>query len=387
MKKFLSSIFLLTIFVSITYAQITVSGSLRKTSNPLAVEVVAKPSVTTSAQVGNVNIAISIPDQTLIGGTNPTDASITKATTIANVKFFLTTSPYIISGRAYYNYIMLPDLSADIPTTFTANIDNPVATFTFPSNTYFPFMQLNDLSNVNGGPNFQMTWYFQFNQGIGDVTDYAMPFYGAGAVNNAGTAEQFVSLQNAVLPVKFLGFTVTKNNNSAILNWSVESEDANTDKYEILRSSNGVDFQKVATLAAKNNGSSTNNYSFTQDNLSTIRNSGIIYFRIKQIDKDGKSVVTEIKSVRLGSKGLAFGVYPNPIKQIANVNFELEKDTDVILSILDASGKQIMISQLQGFKGVNIKPLDMAKLASGSYLLKVQVGTEIKTMPIVKGSN
>lgn len=388
MKKFLSLILCVSAVISTTFSQTLVAGSVRKTANPLAVEVVAKPNITVNAQVGNINIAISIPDQTLTGGTNPTEASITKTTTINNVKINAADgNPYIISGRAYYNYIILPDLSADIPTNFVVNLDNSVAIFTFPSNTYFPVLELNDLTNVNGGPNFQLTWYFQFNQGIGDVTNYVNPFYGIGAVNNNGVAEQSVLLQNAVLPVKFLGFNVTKNNNSAILNWSVESEDANTDKYEILRSVNGADFITVSTIAAKNNGLSANNYSFIQENLSNIRNNGVIYYRIKQIDKDGKAVVTEIKNVRLTTKGLTIGVYPNPIKHSTNVSFDLEKDAEVILTLNDAGGKQLMINQFNGFKGSNIRSLDLSKFATGNYILKLQTSTDVNTLPIVKANN
>jgi hypothetical protein len=191
----------------------------------------------------------------------------------------------------------------------------------------------------------------------------------------------------APLPVKFLGFTVTKNNNSAILNWSVESEDANTDKYEILRSTNGVDFATVATLEAKNNGRSANSYSFTQENLSNIRNTGVIYFRIKQIDKDGKAVITEIRNVRLGGKTFAIGVYPNPIKHSTNVSFELEKDAEVVLTVNDASGKQLMINQFNGFKGSNIRSLDLSKFATGNYILKLQTSTDVNTLPIVKANN
>ena len=202
-----------------------------------------------------------------------------------------------------------------------------------------------------------------------------------------GTSISTANIPNVVLPVKFLDFTVAKNSNSAILNWSVESEDAKTDKYEILRSANGVDFTTVATIEAKNNGLSANAYSFTQENLSNIRNNGVIYYRIKQIDKDGKAVITEIKNVRLTSKGLTIGVYPNPIKHTTNVSFDLVKDAEVILTVNDAGGKQLMINQFNGFKGSNIRSLDLSKFATGNYILKLQSSTDVNTLPIIKANN
>jgi hypothetical protein len=395
MKKILIAISV-TVFSIFSIKAQTVQGTIVSPSvNKLVVYAkIGSPGLTNTLFLG-VNITISIPDQSALGG-NPTDAQITAASKISNLSIApaltgsYTANPYVTGGRAYYSYI-LNDNAATTGTTWAANsINNPVAEFTFPSNSYLSGAQLNDLSS-DGGPNQQMYWFVSIIGGAGDLTDYTNMFYGlvsAPPTNNGGTIPSFVPLQTlSVLPVKFLGFTVIKNNNAAILNWSVENEDANTDKYEILRSANGVNFATVATISAKNNGTSTNTYSFTQDNLSSIRNTGVIYFRIKQIDKDGKAVITEIKNVRLTGKGLAIGVYPNPIKQVANVSFDLEKEADVILSVLDASGKQIITNQFQGFKGPNIKSLDMAKLASGSYLLKIQNGTETKTMPIVKGSN
>ena len=102
MKKFLISILFANIFFNVSKAQTTVAGSIRN-AGLLSIEVVAMPSAAINAQVGNINFTISIPDQTLTGGTNPTEASITKTTTINNVKINADPgNPFIIGGRAYY---------------------------------------------------------------------------------------------------------------------------------------------------------------------------------------------------------------------------------------------------------------------------------------------
>ncbi len=385
MKKIIGSLFVLSIFGHTVFAQTTVSGSIRKGASTNILELLAKPTDALNAQVGNINVTFSIPDQTLTGGTNPTEASITKTTTLNNVVFIPTdgNNPYIIGNRAYYSYLILQSNSAtDIPTALAANTDNVIGTFTFAS-PYDQGIRLDDLSNDGGGPNFQMTWYVQFNQGIGDVTNYDNPFYGyyntGDAVNNGGTAPQYVTLV-----VKFVDFSVTKHDNDAILNWSVENEGSNTASYEIQKSLNGTDFTPVKTLPALNNGRTANSYSSVVENLSAIRAAGVIYFRIKQTDRDGKFVYTEIRSVRVDKKGLVIGVYPNPVKSVANVSFNLEENAEVAISVSDASGKQLFASQVQGIKGSNLNKVNLANLASGSYILKVQTGTEIKVLPIVK---
>ena len=164
-------------------------------------------------------------------------------------------------------------------------------------------------------------------------------------------------------------------------------ESSTTDKYEVLRSTNGVDFISIGTIKAYNNGRSSNIYNFTQENLSNIKTKGVIYFRIRQIDKDGKFVYTDIKNLRLNTKSILIAVYPNPIKQRTTLTFDLVENSRVIYSITDAAGKMIESYEVQGFKGSNIKTLNLEKYAAGAYTLKVQAGDETTTLSLVKGSN
>lgn len=186
------------------------------------------------------------------------------------------------------------------------------------------------------------------------------------------------------LPVKFLGFNVTKKDKDALLTWQIENETAEAESYEIERSTNGVDFVKVDAVAAKNNGKSTNIYNFTDANFTRFRSSGVIYYRVKQIDKDGKFTLTNIRNLRLDSKNIAISVYPNPIKNLATVSFDLLSDATVKMTINDASGKQVQTIPLQLFKGVNTKKIDMSTLAAGAYVLSVNTGEEIQNIALVK---
>lgn len=384
MKKIIGSLIILSLVGNAAFAQ-TVSGSIRKGATTSILEVLAKPTADINAQVGNININFSIPDQ---GAGNPTEASITKATGLANATLIPTdgNNPYIINGRAYYSYLLLQSNSAtDVPSLLTGNSDNVIATFTF-SSPYDSEIRLDDLTSDGGGPNSQMYWYVQFNQGVGDVTDYTNPFYGyynaADATNNGGSGPQFVTLV-----VKFTDFSVVKNNNTAILNWSVENEDANAVSYEIQKSLDGINFSPVKTIPALNNGRTSNSYSATVEDLSSIRSSGFIYFRIKQTDRDGKFVYTVIKNVRLTSKGLFASVYPNPVKNTANLTFDLDANADVTIAVIDALGKQLSVKAVKGIKGANINSVDMSKMAAGSYTIKLQTATETKVIPVVKAQN
>lgn len=41
---------------------------------------------------------------------------------------------------------------------------------------------------------------------------------------------------------------------------------------------------------------------------------------------------------------------------------------------------------MNGLKGLNTKEINMGALATGSYMLQIQAGNEIKTLPVIKGN-
>jgi hypothetical protein len=228
-----------------------------------------------------------------------------------------------------------------------------------------------------------------------EQSGYSNPFYSNISsdpllINSGGVNDPFsmavssLGISSVALPVKFLGFNVIKKNNDGLLTWQIENESSTTDRYEIERSLNGVDFKKVYSVAAKNNGRSSNSYDLTDLNLPALRSAGIFYYRIKQVDKDGKFLYTGVKNLRLTTKSMVVAIYPNPIKNFANLTIDLVQDANATVTINDASGKQIQNIEMSLFKGANIKKINMGTLAAGSYILQVQTADQTETIPVVK---
>jgi hypothetical protein len=266
---------------------------------------------------------------------------------------------------------------------------NLIADFTFPGNSYFPTLRLDDVSST-GGPNGQMYWYVEVI-GTGDVTDYNTMFFGTVLLpptNNSGASPSFVPLQPiTVIPVKFISFTATKSNNDALLNWEVANEDANTDRYELERSLNATEFVKFATVLKNNGNASSKSYSSTDADVAgkVPSNSGIVYYRVKQVDKDGRFVYTETRNIKfIGVKGFTANVFPNPVKDVANINIDLATAGDIQIIISDASGKEVKKINMNGAVGGNTKSINMNAFAAGTYQLKVIAGNENKVISVVK---
>jgi len=190
-----------------------------------------------------------------------------------------------------------------------------------------------------------------------------------------------------VLPVKFLSFTAIKTNTAVLLNWEVENENEQTDRYEIERSFTGTSFNKL-TVIQKNPAGVGHSYHFTDPNvgLPGIKN---IYYRVKQIDKDGKAAYTEIRHLNNEEeKGVYITVYPNPVNDIAVLNVFVSAAENISFRVSDASGKVVLDKiSMNALEGLNKKLIDMRGMRAGVYYIKISVRNISRTVSVIKANN
>jgi parallel beta-helix repeat protein len=164
--------------------------------------------------------------------------------------------------------------------------------------------------------------------------------------------------QNFVLPVTFINpFRATKIKESVKIEWTTASENNNA-FFDVQRSINGVDFSTVGTVKGVGNSTQITLY-FFMDNKPNV---GINYYRIKQVDRDEKSVFTNILTVLFDAKKLS--IFPNPAHEKLNIL------TNEIIEIVKI--KSINGAVLKTQKG-NFSQIDLDNLASGLYILEVKM--------------
>ncbi len=92
----------------------------------------------------------------------------------------------------------------------------------------------------------------------------------------------------------------------------------------------------------------------------------------KPVDNDTEKVLNNVK------------VYPNPISDQLNLSFNMSKDANVIVKIMDVLGNEIttLLSERVA-AGDQTKPFTIAsRITSGFYFIRVSVGSEIITKRI-----
>jgi hypothetical protein len=182
-----------------------------------------------------------------------------------------------------------------------------------------------------------------------------------GVLNNAGA-----------LPLQFIQFTAQKcNNNTVCVNWQTANE-INVSHFVIERSLDAQTYIAVANVTAHNQAANSYNYS---DDVSMLQYSNKIYYRIKQVDADGRFTKTNIVSINL-TNTKPITVYPNPAAEVINItDWQLVKQ----IQLTDAAGKTVMQSVITNAV-VNIK-----KLPAGIYYLKLYLKkSDVVTVKIKK---
>jgi Secretion system C-terminal sorting domain len=172
------------------------------------------------------------------------------------------------------------------------------------------------------------------------------------------------------LPLNFISFYAKTIGGNTELNWQTSNE-INTQSFDIERSRDSNPFIKIGEISAKNN-SEINNYSFNDSDFS--QNGSVYYYRIKQLDFDGKSSFSKIISVKFEDKS-SFFISPNPVKDFAKINFEDSFSAiENVLQINDLSGKKVLNFKLKNSEN----RLDLRQLPAGIYFLINQNGKSVR---------
>lgn len=217
-----------------------------------------------------------------------------------------------------------------------------------------------------------------------DYTSYlelSPPLVDNVSTNSNSTMQTCITL---ALPVKFSYFSAQKKNADGILSWIIQNQDANATHYDVERSYNGVDFTAVASVPAISNGGTSITYNYTDANVFKTLVSGLVFYRIKEVDADGSFTYTDIKNLRVSS-AIAVNLYPNPTTTShAYLTVDMQNSQTIYVSILDASGKQINKLQIDGVSGYNMTRLNVSPLPKGTYMVNVKTGTFSQTLTLVK---
>ena len=164
------------------------------------------------------------------------------------------------------------------------------------------------------------------------------------------------------VPVVYSSFNAQQLNKQALLRW-VAAEEINTSLYVIERSANSADWSSIGNTPAL--GINNNEYVFHDENPLT----GLNYYRIKGIDKDGKNTYSDIRRLNFTKEGNHILIVPNPSKYQSKV-YLVSVANSAKVTVYDAQSRMVQTTNQSLINGVF--NLSTSSFNNGVYIVHIE---------------
>lgn len=185
------------------------------------------------------------------------------------------------------------------------------------------------------------------------------------------------------LPLKMVSFAAVLSNNKADLTWKTVAE-SNVSHFVVEKSFDGKEFNQAGVVFARGNETDITVYTFT-DILDTDK-AGVVYYRIRSVDIDGKFDLSGIRIIHFGNQSKSFVAiltYPNPatneIRVTIPANWQKMKMSYEIFSL---NGQSVLRKEATSSSQTEV--LNIANIQPGVYVVRVTGGGETAQQKIIK---
>lgn len=186
-------------------------------------------------------------------------------------------------------------------------------------------------------------------------------------VASAASDRFAVVFGSAVLPVTITKLKAYLDNSDAHLTWTVQNE-VNVAHYEVEKSLDGHSFSSIATVAVKNETGLNKTYDFLDLQPAT----GDNFYRIKSIDKNGKSTYTTIADVTINGGIMTVQILPNPVVNgKLSLLFTNAPAGNYRMVMNTSDGKEIFTKTISHIGGTVTYSFLLDKLAKGVYSVQI----------------
>ncbi len=220
---------------------------------------------------------------------------------------------------------------------------------------------------------------------VSDIGVYTVVMNALGGCISKGTGVMVGRNCYTVLPIDILNFTATRKNDKVVdLYWETANEILKN-SFEVERSTDGVSWAKIGELAAKYSGGSTREKYVFQDVTAGSLKTAVVYYRIRQVDANGKFNYTSVKKVYFNTTFSLLKVYPSPFTSAVSIDFVTESTEQAVVCLYDMSGAEVSRSVMPVIKGVNhYQYAPVLRIGAGNYTLVLSQGTKRFTQMVTK---
>jgi len=181
-------------------------------------------------------------------------------------------------------------------------------------------------------------------------------------------------------------FQALYRKNAVDINWNTAT-DNHADRFEVERSLDGNNFEKVGEVKA-GAADPLQEYAFTDKVHESMARKNDLYYRLRQVDGANRVTYSKVLIVRMyGSKNVtAVSVTPDPGVNDIQVNVQLKEKSFVVMKVSDVNGSELIKKTAMGDNGSNMYNIEGTdQLQPGMYQLEVIINSnERLTMKLAK---
>ncbi len=174
------------------------------------------------------------------------------------------------------------------------------------------------------------------------------------------------------LPTTLVSFTGSWTS-KITLQWTAEN-DTSIDRYEVERSSDGANFTKIGSVAARQ---LTGQQAYTYNDADA--SASLYYYRLRIVDIPGTFQYSPVILLKRNQQpqAIRIKVSPNPIQQWFTVSFDSKISGPVTVRMTDLYGREVWKEQTQA-NDVYSLPFSLRgrSFAKGMYVIQVQAKDE-----------
>ncbi len=173
-----------------------------------------------------------------------------------------------------------------------------------------------------------------------------------------------------ILPITLTYFNAEVLDEKVLLKWQTASE-INNAFFIIERSQDGINFEDLFEVNGAGNSNIPINYSEWDETPLP----GTSYYRLKQVDYDGRESTHNIEVVKLSDKTeFSVNMYPNPANRYINVAINSTVgNTAGTISIFTVNGQLVKQISVDVYSGSSKIPVNVANISNGQYLVKLEL--------------
>lgn len=193
-----------------------------------------------------------------------------------------------------------------------------------------------------------------------------------------GVGNIFFDISNAnftitfSLPVELIDFQVNaKDAGDVLLQWTTASEKNNLGFDIEMKHESDTDFQKAGFMYGRGTTTEKSTYDFLIRNLKE----GRWYFRLKQMDSDGKMEYSPVRNLEIRAP-FSIQVFPNPARNVLNVVAYSDKETLLSFELANQLGQRfpLLESEQSLQRGYNNLQFDVSTFPAGIYYYTCRTG-------------